>query len=71
MFPKLIYLDTNLWNRLLDQGAGPKELLAELKRRDATLVLSAQTVYLFAKPAFERLPEVNWPAAELRRLIAA
>jgi hypothetical protein len=45
MVPKLVYLDTNLWNRLLDQGADPTELLAELKRRDATLVLSAQTVY--------------------------
>jgi hypothetical protein len=45
MVQKLIYLDTNLWNRLLDQNVDPMELLRELKRRNATLVLSGQTVY--------------------------
>jgi hypothetical protein len=45
MAQRLLYLDTNLWNRLLDQGVTSAELLAELKRRNATLVLSGQTVY--------------------------
>jgi hypothetical protein len=45
MVQKLIYLDTNLWNRLLDQGVDPVELLRELKRQNATVVLSGQTVY--------------------------
>lgn len=27
--------------------------------------------YLFAKPGFERLPEVDWPEAELRGLFVA
>jgi hypothetical protein len=45
MVQKLIYLDTNLWNRLLDQNVYPIDLLEEFKRRNATLVLSGQTVY--------------------------
>jgi hypothetical protein len=45
MAQRLIYLDTNLWNRLLDQGVDPAEVLTELKQRNATLVLSGQTVY--------------------------
>jgi hypothetical protein len=53
---KLIYLDTNLWNGLLDQGVDPGPLLAELKRRDATLVLSAQTVYELSR-TFRSAPE--------------
>jgi predicted nucleic acid-binding protein len=55
MAPRLIYLDTNVWNRLLDQGAPPAELLAELKQRDATLVLSGQTVYELTR-TFASLP---------------
>jgi len=49
MVQKLIYLDTNLWNRLLDQGADPMELLRELKRQNANLVLSGQTVCELAR----------------------
>jgi hypothetical protein len=45
MAQRLIYLDTNLWNRLLDQTVNPAELLTVLKQPNATLVLSGQTVY--------------------------
>jgi len=49
MAERLIYLDTNLWNRLLDQGVNPAELLTLLKQRNATIVLSGQTVYELAR----------------------
>src|ERR1700728_3604238 len=55
MVQRLIYLDTNVWNRLLDQGVTPSELLAELKRRNATLVLSGQTVYELTR-TFAKFP---------------
>lgn len=45
MVPKLIYLDTNLWNRLLDQNVDPMELLSSLQRCDSSLALSGQNVY--------------------------
>ena len=55
MSQKLIYLDTNLWNRLLDQKVAPGELLAGFKRRNAALVLSGQTVYELTR-TFTRFP---------------
>jgi hypothetical protein len=45
---KLIYLDTNLWNRLLDQNVDPSALLSKLKRCDSSLALSGQNVYELA-----------------------
>lgn len=49
MNSKLIYLDTNMWNRLLDQNVDPQRLLRELTSNNGTLVLSGQTVYELAK----------------------
>jgi hypothetical protein len=43
--PKIIYLDTNLWNRLLDQNVEPATLLSRLERCGCTLALSGQNVY--------------------------
>lgn len=45
MDSELIYLDTNLWNRLLDQNVDPNALLSRLERRGSALALSGQTVY--------------------------
>lgn len=45
---KLIYLDTNLSNRLLDQNVDPSALLSKLKRCDSSLALSGQNVYELA-----------------------
>jgi hypothetical protein len=45
MVPRLIYLDTNLWNRLLDQNADPMALRSRLEQNGSTLALSGQTVY--------------------------
>lgn len=43
--PKIIYLDTNLWNRLLDQNVQPATLLSQLEQRGYSLALSGQNVY--------------------------
>jgi hypothetical protein len=56
MTQRVIYLDTNLWNKLLDQGVEPVELLRELKQRNAMLVLSGQTVYELTR-TFANSPE--------------
>jgi len=45
VIPKLIYLDTNLWNRLLDQNVDPISLISGLERCNSSLALSGQTVY--------------------------
>lgn len=44
----LIYLDTNLWNRLLDLNVDPSALLSRLERCDSSLALSGQSVYELA-----------------------
>ena len=48
VIPKLIYLDTNLWNRLLDQNVDPIALLSKLEQCDSSLALSGQNVYELA-----------------------
>jgi predicted nucleic acid-binding protein len=48
MVSKLIYLDTNLWNRLLDQNVNPNALLSRLEWHGSSLALSGQTVYELA-----------------------
>lgn len=53
---KLIYLDTNLWNRLLDQNADPAALLSRLEQSRSSLALSGQTVYELAR-TFQANPE--------------
>jgi hypothetical protein len=45
---RLIYLDTNLWNRLLDLNVDPSALLSRLERCDSSLALSGQSVYELA-----------------------
>jgi hypothetical protein len=45
----LIYLDTNIWNRLADQNIEPQGLLGDLQRRNANLALSGQTIYELSK----------------------
>jgi hypothetical protein len=51
-----IYLDTNLWNALCDQGVEPGRLLESLSARGSRLVLSHQTVFELAK-TFVKAPE--------------
>ena len=43
--PKIIYLDTNLWNRLLDQNVEPATLLSRLNQCGYSLAPSGQNVY--------------------------
>jgi hypothetical protein len=45
----MIYLDTNLWNRLFDHKINPKSFLKQLKGKNANLVVSGQTIYELAK----------------------
>lgn len=44
-----IYLDTNLWNRLLDQHVDAPSLVESLAARNAGLTLSQQTVHELSK----------------------
>jgi len=44
-----IYLDTNLWNRLVDRHVDPMRLLENLRVRGATLALSQQSIYELSK----------------------
>lgn len=53
---RLIYLDTNLWNGLLDQNADPTALLSGLEQSRSSLALSGQTVYELAR-TFQSAPE--------------
>ena len=53
---RLIYLDTNLWNRLLDQNADPSALLSGLEKSCSSLALSGQTVYELAR-TFQSAPD--------------
>lgn len=46
---KRIYLDTNIWNAICNQGVDAKTLLASLAAKDATLVVSPHTVYELAR----------------------
>jgi hypothetical protein len=45
MNSKLIYLDTNIWNRLIDQGVSAARLTEDLASKGAHLAVSGQTVY--------------------------
>ena len=49
MNPGVIYLDTNIWNRLADQNIDPQKLLADLRSKNANLGLSGQTIYELSK----------------------
>jgi hypothetical protein len=48
-----IYLDTNLWNRLLDQEVEPQPLLRDLLAEGANLAVSSQALYELAR-TFEK-----------------
>lgn len=45
----IIYLDTNLWNRLVDRNVDPCDLLSRLEEKNTALALSSQTVRELAK----------------------
>lgn len=44
-----IYLDTNLWNYLCDQGVDPEKLVRALRVKSARLILSPHVVFELAK----------------------
>ncbi len=69
MNSKLIYLDTNAWNRLLDQNVNPQGLLADLGEKDANLALSGQTVYELAKTFLGSASTASIRARELFRYL--
>jgi len=50
-----IYLDTNLWNRLLDQGVDPQQLIRDLLAERTNLAVSSQALYELAR-TFEKNP---------------
>jgi hypothetical protein len=45
----LIYLDTMLWNRLCDEDAEPAQIIEQLSKKNAQVVLSTQIIYELAK----------------------
>jgi hypothetical protein len=49
MTPRLIYLDTNLWNVLCDQGVDPARIVKKLAVRNTSLTLGNEAVYEMAK----------------------
>jgi len=53
---KLIYLDTNLWNKMLDQSVDPTALVSALRQSGASIALSGQTVYELTR-TFSATPE--------------
>ena len=59
MASTLIYLDTNIWNRLMDQNVDLQALLAALERKDATLALSGQTVYELSRTFLSSAPNAS------------
>ncbi len=63
--PTLIYLDTNLWNALRDQGVDPQSLLGNLRGKNATLALSGQTVYELSRTFLSSVPYALARAQEL------
>src|SRR5712671_372308 len=62
---KLIYLDTNIWNRLMDQNVSPQKLLSDLTSKDADLALSGQTVYELARTFLSSVPTASARARDL------
>lgn len=69
MNSKLIYLDTNIWNRLLDQGVCPPRLTADLVSRGANLALSGQTVYELSRTLLSLAPNALLRARDLFRYL--
>lgn len=47
--PSIVYLDTNLWNRLVDRNVDPCDLLSRLDEKNTAQALSSQTVHELAK----------------------
>ena len=66
---KLIYLDTNIWNRLMDQNVSPQKLLGDLASKDADLALSGQTVYELARTFLSSAPNASARARGLFRYL--
>lgn len=69
MNSKLIYLDTNIWNRLIKQNVNSQKLLADLRKNNANLALSGQTVYELAKTFLGSAPTASTRARDLFRYL--
>lgn len=65
----LIYLDTNIWNRLADQNINPQRLLAGLGSKSANLALSGQTIYELSKTFIGTGPTARVRAQGLFRYV--
>jgi hypothetical protein len=66
---KLLYLDTNIWNRLRDQNVDPPKLLADLWSKNANLALSGQTIYELSKTFLSAGPYARVRAQALFRYV--
>jgi hypothetical protein len=69
MNSKLIYLDTNIWNRLIDQGVSAARLTEDLASKGADLALSGQTVYELSRTFLSLDPNVLLRARDLFRYL--
>jgi hypothetical protein len=69
MNSKLIYLDTNIWNRLIDQDVSPQKLVGDLASKDANLALSGQTVYELSRTFLSSVPNALVRARDLFRYL--
>jgi len=69
MNSKLIYLDTNIWNRLIDHGVSPPRLTEDLASKDANLALSGQTVYELSRTFLSLVPNALVRARDLFRYL--
>ena len=69
MNSKLIYLDTNIWNRLIDQDVSPQKLLGDLASKDANLALSGQTIYELSRTFLSSVPNALVRARDLLRYL--
>ncbi len=69
MRSKVIYLDTNVWNRLMDRAVDPKVLMRDLAKKDATLALSGQIVYELARTFLSSAANASVRAQDLFRYL--
>ena len=69
MNPKLLYLDTNIWNRLADQNIDPHRLLGDLGDKNASLALSGQAIYELSRTFLSPQPNALVRAQNLFRYV--
>lgn len=65
----LIYLDTNIWNRLFERNINPQELIHGLAQKSVNLVLSGQAIYELSKTFFSSHPGSSVRAQGLFRFL--